>query len=42
MPQRISRLQKQLRVDRGDTLPHERAGSNPVWAQDFNFIAPPR
>jgi hypothetical protein len=33
---------EQLRVDRGDTLPHEHAGRNPVWAQDFNFIAPPR
>ena len=36
---------EQLRVDRGIppyTAPHEHAGSNPVWANDFNFIAPPQ
>lgn len=35
---------EQLRIDRGvppHTLPHEHAGRNPVWAADFNFIAPP-
>ena len=35
---------EQLRIDRGVppyTLPHEHAGRNPVWAADFNFIAPP-
>lgn len=36
---------EQLSVDRGVppyTLPHEHAGRNPVWASDFNFIAPPQ
>ena len=36
---------EQLRIDRGvpsHALPHEHAGRNPVWAADFNFIAPPQ
>lgn len=35
---------EQVQIDRGlppYTLPHEHAGRNPVWAKDFNFVAPP-
>ena len=36
---------EQLQVDRGIppyTAPHQHAGSNSVWANDFNFVAPPQ
>ena len=36
---------EQLAIDRGVppyTLPHEHAGRNSAWAQDFNFVAPPQ
>lgn len=34
---------EQLQIDRGVpayTLPHLHSGSDPVWAKDYNFIAP--